>query len=384
MTTTLQDAPPQKCSLVRACFPLLALALGAVLVTGVWLWPVEDMPRLYRVLGTYAAVGLTVLLSLLWLLFFSPFSRSKRLLILVGVVGIPAGGFAACVRKVDFYGDLVPIITWRWDPTAKSNNPQLGAFPKDADLSGARPTDFPEYRGRQRDGVVNGPDLARDWSVKPPRKLWRQPNHPGHSGFAIANGAAVTLEQRDDQEAIVCYDVATGQERWLRSYTARFKELLGGEGPRSTPTIRNGEVYSLGATGKLVCLDAASGKENWMADVLENNKNAKWGLAGSPLVFEDKVVVNPGAQTPQAPGTLAAYDRKTGKRLWASGQAVAGYSSPMLATLSGKPQILLLDGEGLSGYAPADGKELWRHPWPVQEDINVAQPVFVEEQQTAL
>jgi outer membrane protein assembly factor BamB len=282
------------------------------------------------------------------------------------------------------------------------------------DLSGNGPTDWPEYRGRKRDGVVTGPVLATDWSAVKP--LWRQRVGAGHSSFAVAGNLdlpipvisastaglvgsplglgpllaasallprraiAVTLEQRDDREAVVCYHVPTGQQVWAYSYPARFSELMGGPGPRSTPTIRDGEVYALGATGKLVCLEARTGKEKWTADILEDNANLKWGMSGSPLVFDDIVVVNPGVQTAQAAGTLAAYDRKTGKRLWSSGRASAGYSSPMLATLAGKRQILLLDGEGLSGYDPATrGKELWRHPWPVQENINVSQPLVLGE-----
>jgi outer membrane protein assembly factor BamB len=168
----------------------------------------------------------------------------------------------------------------------------------------------------------------------------------------------------------------------MYAYPALFKELMGGPGPRSTPTVRDGEVYALGATGKLVCLDARTGKEKWTADILQDNANAKWGMSGSPLVLKDVVVVNPGTQTEQAAGTLAAYDRKSGTRVWSAGRGPSGYSSPMLATLDGKPQILLLDGAGFAGYDPADnGKELWRYPWPVQENINVSQPVVLGDDQ---
>jgi outer membrane protein assembly factor BamB len=388
MATTLQSPPVSpKTSALRRWFPLLAIAMGAVLVTGVRLWPAEEMPPLHRNLGTFAAGGLTALLLLIWLLLFAPFRRSSRLLILAVVVVVAAGGFVACVRKVRFTGDLKPIFTFRWDRTAQEALKQhrllmakQGPAPaaRGADLSGGSPNDYPEYRGRLRDGVVKGPALAPDWSASRPRKLWRQPVGGGHSGFAVAGGSAVTLEQRDEEEVIVCYDVATGRERWLYAYPALFEEQLGGEGPRSTPTIRNGEVYALGATGKLVCLDATTGEEKWTADVLKDNANVKWGLAGSPLVVGKVVIVNPGAQKADSAGTLVAYDRATGKRVWSAGQGTAGYSSPMLVTLGGKPQVLLLDGQGLSGYDPdARGKELWRHSWPVQEDINVAQPVLL-------
>src|SRR5262249_7412171 len=129
----------------------------------------------------------------------------------------------------------------------------------------------------------------------------------------------------------------------------------------------------------LTCLDVATGKPRWSVETLKDNANLKWGMSGSPLVYDGVVVVSPGVQQPGAPGgTLVAYDRATGQQVWAAGAAPAGYSSPMLATLAGRRQVLLFDGKGLAGYDAADGKELWRHPWETQEDINVAQPVVLE------
>jgi outer membrane protein assembly factor BamB len=163
-------------------------------------------------------------------------------------------------------------------------------------------------------------------------------------------------------------------------YAAHFQETLGGPGPRATPTITGGDVFSLGATGHLVCLDAATGKEKWAVDILkDNNPNIQWGMSGSPLVYDDFVVVNPGAQKDAARGrAVVAYDRKTGKEVWTSGNSPAGYSSPMLATLAGKRQVLLLDGTGFSGFDAATGRELWQFPWQTYQNINVAQPVVID------
>jgi len=170
----------------------------------------------------------------------------------------------------------------------------------------------------------------------------------GYSGFAVEGNALVTLEQRRDQEVVVCYDTASGAERWTYAYSALFAETLGGNGPRATPTIAGDSIYSLGAKGKLVCLDLKSGALRWEADILKENKNILWGMSGSPLVYEDVVVVNPGAQTAESAGReLVAYDRKSGKEKWHGGTHQAGYSSPMLATLAGRRQIVLFDGEGI-------------------------------------
>src|SRR5262249_25508405 len=152
---------------------------------------------------------------------------------------------------------------------------------------------------------------------------------------------AVTIEQRRDNEAVVCYDTATGQELWASTYPDDFSEPMGGEGPRATPTIAGGDVYSLGARGKLVCLDARTGKRKWEVDILQDKQkeNLQWGMAGSPLVYDDVVVVSPGVQKGAPPGReLVAYGRATGEEVWHQGDHQAGYSSPMLVTLAGRRQ----------------------------------------------
>src|SRR5437867_2603036 len=116
--------------------------------------------------------------------------------------------------------------------------------------------------------TVAGLLLARDWSANPPRRLWQQSSGGGYAGFAVVGPVAVTLEQVNDQEAVVCYDADTGRERWSHGYPALFRETMGGDGPRATPTIADGDVYSLGATGRLVRLDGATGSLKWGVDVL--------------------------------------------------------------------------------------------------------------------
>src|SRR5262249_14154758 len=146
----------------------------------------------------------------------------------------------------------------------------------------------------------------------------------------------VTIEQRRDDEAVVCYGAATGHERWVHQYPAHFSEPLGGDGPRATPTIADGDVYSLGATGWLKRLDGATGKVKWETNILADNDNIQWGMSGSPLVYDRFVVVNPGAQRESARGrAIVAYDREAGNPLWSGGARRAGYSSPQLATLCG-------------------------------------------------
>src|SRR5262249_23001438 len=155
---------------------------------------------------------------------------------------------------------------------------------------------------------------------------------------------AVTVEQRRDREAVVAYDTTTGGERWVHDYPAHFSERLGGDGPRATPTIASGKVFSLGATGQLVCLELSSGELRWQVHIVEGNGNLIWARRGPPLLHDQLVVVNPGPQRSAAAGrAVVAYDRATGRQVWSAGNTKAGYSSPMLTTLAGRRQLLLLD-----------------------------------------
>ncbi len=358
--------------------PLAIVFLWAIAVAVFQFWPGWDHHR--RVMGTMAASFIGGLVLALWWLGFSGVRWGLRLGLPLALILLAI----ASIRDVQFTGDLRPLITFRWEGTAddvleahRRRQGDAGDLPE-VDLTIDSSTNFPEYRGRRRDGVVEGPPLRRDWEKHPPMPVWRQPVGGGYAAFAVAGNLAVTIEQRRDREAVVGYDTEQGRQRWIYDYPAQFVERLGGPGPRATPTIAGDEVYSLGATGRLVCLDARTGKLHWSTNILEGNDNIAWGMSGSPLVYDDVVVVNPGSQRDGTQGkAIVAYERATGKVKWTAGSGKAGYSSPMLATLAGKRQVLLLDGQGLSGYDADEGKELWRFPWPAYQDINVAQPVVL-------
>src|SRR5262249_25426663 len=141
------------------------------------------------------------------------------------------------------------------------------------------------------------------------------------------------------------------------------------------------KVYSLGAEGHLACLDLESGEKVWTANVLEKNKNIRWGMSASPLILGDRVIVAPGAQTEEAKGRgVIAYDMRTGKEVWTTGTHKGAYSSPTMATLCNRDHVLVFDAEGLTGYDADNGKELWHHPWVAMppEGINVAQPLVLD------
>src|SRR5439155_4409764 len=141
-------------------------------------------------------------------------------------------------------------FTWKWAPKKDTtladlvpvNDTQSAG---DIDLSKTSPRDFPQFLGPDRRAAIQGTPLARDWSKQPPRLLWRQPIGAGWSAFSVVGDYAVTQEQRGDLELITCYELSTGKHCWTHEDHARFSEVMGGDGPRATPTIVDGRVYAL-------------------------------------------------------------------------------------------------------------------------------------------
>ncbi len=173
----------------------------------------------------------------------------------------------------------------------------------------------------------------------------------------------------------MCYELKTGKVRWTHAHDVRFRDSQGGDGPRSTPTVVGDRVYTVGGTGILDCIDGRTGKNLWSRDTLAEIKrdNLVWGKSCSPLVLEDKVIVTGGKD---GGPSLLAYHKDTGEPLWKAGDDEAGYSSPALATLAGKRQILSINAHSITAHDPADGKIVWHIDWPGEWiPARVSQPV---------
>ena len=229
---------------------------------------------------------------------------------------------------------------------------------------------WPGFRGSHRDGRVVGVRIASDWANTPPTEVWRRPVGPGWSSFAVRGDLVYTQEQRGEEEAVGAYRLDTGEPVWRHRDPVRFWEANAGAGPRGTPTIHQGRVYALGATGILNALDADTGARHWSSDVAADSQTEvpDWGFSSSPLVLDDQVVV-------AASGQLVAYDLADGSLRWQGPEAGTGYASPQLATFGGAEQILLPDGDGLTSVA-LDGSTLWRHEW---SGYPIVQPAFTTE-----
>ena len=304
--------------------------------------------------------------------------------------------------RVELDGGARPILSFgkkesHYEELEQSRADQKGAGPPPAPITGvvATPTaepapsevevapppltrDWIRFRGAGMDGRYESGEIATEWPAEGLPLLWKQPVGGGYASFVVAGGRAFTIEQRRDQEVAAAYDLKTGREIWTRAWTAEFRETLGGDGPRATPTWDEGRVYALGATGELKVLDEASGEVHWERNILEDAGavNLTWGMSGSPLIVDEKVVVLPGG--PHG-SSVVAYDKGTGTTIWKSLDDQQAYASPMLVTLAGYRQILVIGASRAMGVSVEDGSLLWDFPWVTNQGINVAQPLLLDE-----
>ena len=243
---------------------------------------------------------------------------------------------------------------------------------------------FTQYLGNDRNGVVTGISLNPDWAASPPMLLWRQECGPGLGGFAVKDGRAVLLEQRGDEEAVVCYEVATGMVVWVDTITTRHQTRFGGTGPRSTPTIHGDVVIIQGATG-IRCLDLATGMRRWSVDLFAllntdqaaDESRVAWGRSGSPLVIDDALVVLPAGGAAGASISLIAFDLATGPSAGglANGRSVTPHRCWL--TCTGSDRSSRVNEATVTGHDPLDGRELWVVEQPGRSSGNASgsQPI---------
>lgn len=256
------------------------------------------------------------------------------------------------------------------DPTATA--PETATTTERNAPAALPPPYWTGFRGPERDGHYRQRPILTEWPSGGLRPLWKQPVGIGYASFSAANGRAFTIEQRGSQEVVAAYDVQTGRELWTHPWNRSFGGSRGG--PRATPTWHDGVVYALGATGELRALADEDGRQIWRTDILQDADagNLDWGMAASPLVVDDAVVVLPGGSDGKS---VAAYDRRTGERMWSALNDKASFSSPMLATIDGVRQIVVFTASRVVGLTPDRGDLLWEFPWPYGQ--NSSQPLIL-------
>lgn len=324
------------------------------------------------------------------------FSRSIALKWKLAYTALPvflAGLFNVCFEYVGVTGEVLP--SYRMRSFLRSKPPVRPQRPEsDESLipDSMKAYQFTQYLGNQRTGIVTEPLFSMAWDQKLPAEVWRRPIGAGWSGFAIADGITVTLEQIDEEESLTALSLVNGQTLWRVKRPGKHFHALGGLGPRSTPTlVLDGDHWiaiALTATGHLLCVDLSTGAVRWEQQLLElSNTNQKdfevavnWGRAASPLVHRDRVVVPLGGAPGSIQGSLMAFSLEDGSVLWTQGTSQVSYSSPVLMNIHGLEQIVSVNQGDVTGHAWEDGRVLWTTAWPSSSNgaACASQPVQID------
>jgi len=344
------------------------LIVGAVILTKRVVHPSIAGGAMGMLLYVYA-IPVFGLALVAWAVVTRRFTTAARRLALIVAIVLGCSVFMV-IRTGGLTAEFDNDFHWRWSKTPEqrllAQATAESSAPSSVPAATSTETGWSGFRGPQRDSVVHGVKIKTDWSATPPVQMWRRPVGPAWSSFAVYNGRLYTQEQRGEEEDVACYDLNTGKPVWKHSDAARFYESNGGPGPRATPTLNNGRVYAQGATGIVNVLDATTGAVVWTRNSVSDTgaKVPGWGIAGSPLVVNDLVIV-------AASGTLVAYDVANGNPRWLGPTGGVGYSSPQLVTIAGVQQVVLLNSNGAISVSLADGKLLWEHKW---EGVPIVQP----------
>ena len=299
-----------------------------------------------------------------------------------------AVGYFALIRFDGATGSLKGEFSYRWTPmpeeifNAEKAAGKLGVA-RGVDASKVKPLtlqagDWPGFRGPERDGHLTGVQIATDWTKNPPKEIWRHRVGPGWGSFTVIGNHLFTQEQWGEEEAVVCYDAATGEIIWDHKDKARFTEAVAGPGPRATPTFHEGNLYVLGAAGKLNCLDAATGRVIWSRDIMADSKGElpAWGFASSPFVAQGVVTVFAGGPDGKS---VMGYKMADGELAWSGGEGQLSYCSLQPTRIGGVDQLVIATDKGLTAFGPASGQILWLHKWELNGMARVVQPTVMAD-----
>jgi outer membrane protein assembly factor BamB len=255
----------------------------------------------------------------------------------------------------------------------------LLAFPTSSTLG----EDWPEWRGKGRQGVWLEGGVLETFPAKGLNVKWRAPIGSGFSGPAVAAGRVFVTDFTRRQgtrgiERIICLDERTGNKLWVREWEADYISLMDtyASGPRATPTVEQNRVYALGAKGKLLCLDFKSGEILWQKDYQKDYQAEVpvWGMTAAPLVEGNHLICLVGGR-PNA--KVVAFDKERGQEIWRAltSDSEPGYCPPFAVNASGRRQIIIWHPRAVSSLNPATGKMLWEVPFKVDTALSVATPV---------
>jgi len=238
--------------------------------------------------------------------------------------------------------------------------------------------DWPQFLGPTRNAVSAETGLAKSWPEKGPPVVWERDVGEGYSAPVVAGGTLILFHRVGDEEVVEALDAADGKPRWKFAYPTKYADQLGkGDGPRSTPLVAGGKVYTLGAEGTLHCLDVKEGKKVWEKSLARDYelRPSFFGIGTSPLLEGDLLLVNVGGKG----AGIVAFDKASGREVWKATDDEASYSSPMAATVGGVRHVFFFTRTGLVGLDPKDGKVRFTKRWRARGEasVNAAAPLLI-------
>lgn len=237
-------------------------------------------------------------------------------------------------------------------------------------------SDWPQWRGPEKDGISRETGLLKEWPDGGPQVLWRVPLGEGFSGISVVEKRIYSMFSEGDDEFVVCLNASNGEEIWRFRSDSNYIESMGGNGPRATPTIDGKLLFTVTAQGKLYALNTENGEKVWSHDLKGEfgSKIPRWGTCTSPLVEGDLLLVEVGGTDGKS---IVAFDKKNGNVVWSSHTDILGYSSPIAVTIGGIRQLIVFTGTQLVSVSPENGQLYWTYPWQTEYDVNAATPVFI-------
>ncbi len=230
--------------------------------------------------------------------------------------------------------------------------------------------DWPRWRGPNADGI----SVETDWSVEAFSSLtpaWKINVGAGYSAVAVVGNRLYTMGNRDKTDYVGCVDVESGDVLWTFPYACKGLQY---PGPRATPTVDGGSVYTLSPRGHLFCLDAESGDKKWGVNVAQQFKAKlpKWGFAGSVLIDGELAIVNAGEHG-------MAFNKETGKKVWVSKPSAAGYATPVVYEFGGRRCLAVFGAKAAYGVDVKTGEKIWSYSWKTSYDVNAADPIVFDK-----
>jgi outer membrane protein assembly factor BamB len=258
----------------------------------------------------------------------------------------------------------------------------------------ARADDWPQWMGPQRDGVWRETGIVDRLPVGGPSIVWRTNVNRGYCGPAVADGRLFMIDRQQGKpperkpgeralpvvpgnERVLCLDAQSGMKLWEHTYDCAYR-ISYPAGPRATPLVSGGRVFTLGAMGDLLCLNARDGQVIWKRSFVKEftDEPPVWGYASHPLLDGDRLICMVGGSN----SAVVAFHKETGREIWRALDArEIGYAPPTIATINGRRQVIIWHPDGVAGLAPETGRAIWTHPYPVggkpqRPEVTIAMP----------